>query len=58
MIAISTWQILLFAIQAVKAAILFLDDSILLGHIYHMINNDSIIGHTVKNNHMSRDPKE
>ena len=33
-------------------------ESILLGHIYHMINNDSMIGHTVKNNSMSRDQKE
>ena len=30
----------------------------LLGHIYHMINNDSITGHTVKNNCRSGDPKE
>jgi len=36
----------------------FWTDSILLGHIYHMINNDSITGHTVKNNHRSHDPKE
>jgi len=35
-------------------------ESILLGRIYHEINNDSIKGHTVKNiyNHRSRDPKE
>jgi hypothetical protein len=32
-------------------------ESILLGHIYHMIN-DSITGHIVKNNHRSHDPKE
>ena len=40
-----------------NAAIFFWTDSILLGHIYHMINNDSITGHTVKNNHRSRDPE-
>jgi len=30
----------------------------LLGHIYHMINNDSITGHAVKHNRRSSDPKE
>jgi hypothetical protein len=33
-------------------------ESILLGHIYHMINNDSSTGHIIKNNHRPRDPKE
>jgi len=42
-----------FEIQAMKAAIFVWMESILLGHIYHMINNDSITGYTVKNNHRS-----
>jgi len=33
-------------------------ESILIGHIYHMINNDSSTGHIIKNNRRSRDPKE
>ena len=33
-------------------------EAIWLGQIYHMINNDSIAGHTAKNNHRSRDSKE
>jgi len=33
-------------------------ESILPDYMYHMINNDSITGHTVKNNHRSGDPKE
>ena len=31
------------------------NESILLGHIYDMITNDSMTGHTVKNNRRSRD---
>ena len=34
-----------------------MEESILLGHIYHMINDDCITGHTVKFNHRSRDQK-
>jgi hypothetical protein len=30
----------------------------MLGHIYHMFNNDSITGHIVKYNRKSHDPKE
>jgi len=29
-------------------------ESILLGHIYHMINNNYITGHTVKNKIIAR----
>lgn len=41
-----------------KVAFLFLDEAILLGHIYDMINDDSITGHAVKYNHSPRFPKE
>ena len=58
MLAIWTWQIMLFEFQAMKAAICFWMESILLCHIHHMINNDYIAGHTVKINRGSRDPKE
>jgi len=34
------------------------NESILLGHIYDMITNDSMTGHIVKNNRRSRDPNE
>jgi hypothetical protein len=32
-------------------------ESILLNHIYHMINTDSITDHTIKNYHRQRDQK-
>jgi len=48
---------MLFEIPTMEAAIFFLDGVNISGHIYYMINNDSITGHTVKNNHRSRDPK-
>ena len=41
-----------------KRPFCFWMESILLGNIYHIINSDSITGHTVKNNHCWRDPKE
>ena len=49
---------MLFEVKAMKVAIFFLDESILLGHIYHVINNTLIAGHTIKINYCSRDPKE
>jgi hypothetical protein len=51
----------LFEIQTMKADILFLDGVNIARsylHLYLMINNDSITGHTVKNNRRSRDLKE
>jgi hypothetical protein len=41
-----------------KRPFCFWMESILLGHIYHMVNNDLITCHTGKNNRWSFDPKE
>ena len=35
--------------KSLKRPLCFWMESILLGHVYHMINNDSITGHTVNN---------
>ena len=45
---------MLYEIQSMKAAILFLDGV----NIYYMINHDSITGHTVKNDRRSHDPED
>ena len=47
-----------FEIQAIKAPFCFWMKLMLLCHIYHMINNDSITDQTVENNRRSRDLKE